>query len=64
MPNMIDGKRLLTWLKREYQRTAKGRFEQPDDIQMYITGGLIELTFVIYHVEQMVNKGGTDGKKD
>lgn len=60
MPKMIDGKRLLTWLNKEYQ----GIYQNRADMQAYAPGALIELGYIIDHVEQMVNKGGTNGKKD
>ena len=64
MPNMIDGKRLLTWLNGEYQRIDRDRNNLPKEVRPHITGALIELFYVIDHVERMVNKGGTNGKKD
>ena len=60
MPNMINGKRLLTWLQKEYQVIYRDRASMP----AYAPGALIELRYVIDHVEQIVNKGGSDGKKD
>lgn len=56
----IDGKRLLTWLNKEYQAIYRDRA----NMQAYAPGALIELRYVIDHVEKMVNKGGTNGKKD
>ena len=51
MPNMIeiDGKRLLSCLKKE-RRTL-------EQVQA-------ELSYVIDHVKQLVNKGDTNGKTD
>ena len=60
----IDGNRLLTWLKKEQQQIEQDRDNWPEDIRPHILGGLIELCYVIDHVEEMVNKGGSDGKKD
>ena len=60
----IDGKRLLAWLKSEYNRIDRDKDIWPKEIKNHITGALIELFYVIDHVERMMNKGGTNGKKD
>lgn len=56
----IDGDRLLTWLQKEYRAIYRGRENMPG----YATGAMVELRYVIDHVERMMNKGGTNGKKD
>lgn len=61
MPNMINGKRLLTWLKKEYRATYQSLENTPG---YAATGALIELRYVIDHVERMMSKGDKDGKKN
>ena len=62
MPSMINGKRLLTWLQKEYRAIYQSLENTPG--YAAATGALVELRYVIDHVERMVNKGGINGKKD
>ena len=57
---LINGDRLLKWLQKEYQAIYRGRENMPG----YATGAMVELRYVIDHVERMMKKGCTDGKKD
>lgn len=58
---LINGDRLLKWLQKEYRAIYQSLENTPG---YAATGALVELRYVIDHVERMMNKGGTNGKKD